>query len=37
MRWFGLDSLPEPVVPHEREVLTRYRGGELPPILTWGF
>jgi 8-oxo-dGTP diphosphatase len=35
--WFGLDALPEPVVPHERVVLDGVRRGGLPPILTHGF
>ncbi len=34
LRWFPLRALPDPVVPHEREVLTRLTGGGLvPPIL----
>jgi 8-oxo-dGTP diphosphatase len=37
LRWFGLDALPDPVVPHERAVLDGLRAGELPPILTYGF
>jgi 8-oxo-dGTP diphosphatase len=37
LRWFGLDSLPTPVVPHELAVLTGVRDGGLPPILTHGF
>jgi 8-oxo-dGTP pyrophosphatase MutT (NUDIX family) len=37
VRWFPLDGLPEPVVPHERHVLTRLRSGEVPPILAYGF
>jgi 8-oxo-dGTP pyrophosphatase MutT (NUDIX family) len=37
LRWFGLDSLPTPVVPHELAVLTGVRDGGLRPILTHGF
>jgi 8-oxo-dGTP diphosphatase len=37
LRWFALDALPEPVVPHERFVLDALRGGTLPPIVTFGF
>lgn len=34
LRWFPLDSLPDPVVPHERDVLVRLSGGGVvPPIL----
>ena len=34
LRWFPLTALPEPVVPHELEVLTRLAGGGVvPPIL----
>ncbi len=36
-RWFALDDLPEPVVPHEREVLQSVRDGRVAPILTHGF
>jgi 8-oxo-dGTP diphosphatase len=35
--WFGLDALPDPVVPHEHAVLDRLRAGGLPPIVTFGF
>jgi 8-oxo-dGTP diphosphatase len=37
LRWWPLDELPDPMVPHERMVLTRLRTGELPPILSYGF
>lgn len=37
LRWFSLDALPEPVVPHERFVLARLSSGELPPVVTFGF
>jgi 8-oxo-dGTP pyrophosphatase MutT (NUDIX family) len=34
--WFPLDALPDPVVPHERSVLTRLGVG-LPAYTTYGF
>jgi 8-oxo-dGTP diphosphatase len=37
LRWFGLTELPEPVVPHELEVLQALRTGRVPPILAHGF
>jgi 8-oxo-dGTP diphosphatase len=37
LRWWRLDELPDPMVPHERVVVTGLRTGELPPILTYGF
>lgn len=37
LQWFGLDALPEPVVPHEERVLQLLRDGTLPPFLTFGF
>ena len=37
LRWFPLDALPEPVVPHELAVLERLRAGAVPPVLTFGF
>ena len=37
LRWFPLDDLPEPVVPHERFVLEGFRAGTLPAITTFGF
>jgi len=37
LRWFGLRDLPSPVVPHELEVLSRIREGNVPPIMTHGF
>lgn len=33
MRWFALDALPDPVVPHELAVLTHLAGGGLPPAI----
>jgi 8-oxo-dGTP diphosphatase len=37
LRWFPLDALPEPVVPHERFVLDALRGGAVPPLTHFGF
>jgi 8-oxo-dGTP diphosphatase len=37
LRWFDLDALPTPVVPHERRVLDSVRAGSCPPILVHGF
>jgi 8-oxo-dGTP pyrophosphatase MutT (NUDIX family) len=37
LRWFPLDALPEPVVPHELEVLDALRAGHVPPIMVHGF
>lgn len=37
LRWFALDDLPDPVVPHELVVLRALRSGEAPPVLTVGF
>ncbi len=37
LRWYPLDALPDPVVPHERVVLDRLRRDDLPPVLTYGF
>jgi hypothetical protein len=37
LRWFALDALPEPVVPHERYVLDALRTATLPAITTHGF
>ncbi len=37
MRWFRLDDLPEPLVPHEQVVLDSYARSDLPPIIIWGF
>ncbi len=33
MGWFALDALPEPVVPHELEVLRALAAGQVPAIL----
>ncbi len=41
VRWFPLDALPDPVVPHERRVLEAMLaagpGGDVPRLLTDGF
>jgi len=37
MRWFPLEELPDPVVPHELAVLRAIRSGSVPPILIHGF
>ena len=37
LRWFGLHDLPEPVVPHELQVMRALGGGSLPPVVTHGF
>ncbi len=37
LRWFGLDALPEPVVPHERFVYEHLRAGTLEPVVAFGF
>jgi 8-oxo-dGTP pyrophosphatase MutT (NUDIX family) len=37
LRWFPLDALPDPVVPHERLVLDALAVGEPPRIATFGF
>ena len=37
IRWFALDALPEPVVPHERWVLEHLAAGTLPAITEFGF
>ena len=40
LRWVpltALDSLPGPVVPHERQVLAALAAGPVPPVMTFGF
>ena len=37
LRWFSLDALPHPVVPHELHVLEALRSGQVPPVVTFGF
>lgn len=37
LRWFALDELPDPVVPHERVVLDGLRDGSIESYTTFGF
>lgn len=37
LRWFLLDTLPAPVVPHEKRVLDSIRAGSTPPFVVDGF
>ncbi|MCW2792109.1 MAG: hydrolase, partial [Nocardioides sp.] len=37
LRWYALDDLPDPVVPHELSVLEALRGGAPAPYTTFGF
>ena len=37
LRWFALDALPDPVVPHERAVLDALVSGSVPAVMTFGF
>jgi 8-oxo-dGTP diphosphatase len=37
LRWFDLAGLPDPVVPHEHQVLQGMRDGGLAPVVTHGF
>jgi 8-oxo-dGTP pyrophosphatase MutT (NUDIX family) len=37
LRWFDLDSLPDPLVPHEAYVIERYRAGNLASVTAFGF
>jgi 8-oxo-dGTP pyrophosphatase MutT (NUDIX family) len=37
LRWFALDALPGPVVPHELVVLRALRSGHVPPVLVHRF
>lgn len=37
LRWFPLDALPDPVVPHELLVLDALREGRAPRVATFGF
>ncbi|TNM46169.1 NUDIX domain-containing protein [Nocardioides albidus] len=37
LRWFALDDLPVPVVPHEAVVLEGLRRGDLAPLTHHGF
>lgn len=36
LRWFRLDALPDPVVPHELQVLDALRAGRVPAIMSYG-
>jgi 8-oxo-dGTP diphosphatase len=35
--WFPLTALPDPLVPHEAEVLRLLAAGDVPPLLAAGF
>lgn len=35
--WYSLDSLPDPVVPHEARVLAGLRDGSMPAVTSYGF
>ena len=37
LRWYDLDALPDPVVPHERFVLEGLVTGTLSAVVTFGF
>jgi 8-oxo-dGTP pyrophosphatase MutT (NUDIX family) len=37
LRWYPLDALPDPVVPHELSVLSAIRSGTTQPYSTFGF
>jgi len=37
LEWYSLDKLPDPVVPHEVQVLTGLRDGTIPAVITHGF
>ncbi|WP_328992552.1 NUDIX domain-containing protein [Kribbella sp. NBC_01245] len=37
LEWFPFDALPDPVVPHEAEVLRLLRTGAVPPVISHGF
>lgn len=37
LRWSRLDALPEPVVPHELQVMRAVRQGLVPAVMTFGF
>jgi len=37
LAWFPLSALPDPVVPHELEVLQGIIGGDLASYTTFGF
>ncbi len=37
LRWFDIHHLPDPVVPHELQVIESLRDGTLQPVITHGF
>ena len=37
MRWWPLGALPEPMAPHERDVLDALASGDVPAIMSSGF
>lgn len=37
LRWFPMDGLPAPVVPHEKYVFDHLRAGTLAPVVAFGF
>jgi 8-oxo-dGTP pyrophosphatase MutT (NUDIX family) len=38
LEWYELDSLPDPIVPHELVVISAIARGEVPPMITpYGF
>ncbi len=37
LRWFSIDALPDPVVPHEKYVFDHLRDGTLAPVVAFGF
>jgi len=37
LRWFDLTALPDPVVPHELQVLAGLQAGDVPLVATHGF
>lgn len=37
IEWFPLDAFPDPVVPHELQVLQAIAAGEIAPYTTFGF
>lgn len=37
LQWYDLDGLPDPVVPHELQVLRAAASGSPPPVTSFGF
>ncbi len=37
LEWYSIDTLPEPIVPHERLVLEGLASGDLAHVMTVGF